>query len=126
MQYLPQKQTLMEAVVVFLASQVAPAVADPALRFRVKIAAHLLQVVYRELQLSDAHTTTEQARLKQLTGLLEGDVHSLREAVDTLIADPTTPPDVLDAIRATLMEGLAAQIAVSEPRFNTALDIEKP
>ncbi|MDG1480311.1 MAG: DUF6285 domain-containing protein [Myxococcota bacterium] len=126
MQYLPQKQTLMEAVVVFLASQVAPAVDDPGLRFRVKIAAHLLQVVYRELQLSDAHTATEQARLMQLTGLLEGDVHSLREAVDTLIADPATPPDVLDAIRAALMEGLAAQIAVSEPRFNTALDIEKP
>ena len=42
MQYLPEKQTLMEAVVVFLASQVAPAIPDPALRFRVKIAAHLL------------------------------------------------------------------------------------
>ncbi|MFT5681828.1 MAG: hypothetical protein ACI8RZ_002746 [Myxococcota bacterium] len=126
MQYLPQKQTLMEAVVVFLASQVAPTVTDPALRFRVKIAAHLLQVVYRELQLSEGHTAAEQDRLSALTGILEGDVPALRSAVDALIADPDTPPDVLDAIRAALMEGLAAQLAVSEPRFNTALDIETP
>ena len=49
----------MEALVVFLASQVAPAISDPALRFRVKIAAHLLQVVYRELQLSEGHSALE-------------------------------------------------------------------
>ncbi len=126
MQYMPQKQTLMEAVVVFLASQVAPAVSDPALRFRVRIAAHLLQVVYRELQLSEGHAAAEQARLAALTGILDGDVPALRAATDALIADPATPPDVLDAIRGALMAGLAAQLAVSEPRFNTDLDIEEP
>lgn len=123
MQYLPEKQTLMEALVVFLASQVAPAISDPALRFRVKIAAHLLQVVYRELQLSEGHTALEEARLAELLSA-PGDVRDLRAAADAVIADPDTPPEVLVALRSALMEGLANQIAVSQPRFNTALDIE--
>ena len=125
MQYLPEREKLLEAVVVFLASQVSPAITDPALRFRVKIAAHLLQVVYRELQLSDGHTSAEHDRLAALLTAPEGDVRALRGAVDALIADPDTPPEVLDAIRSALMEGLANQLAVSQPRFNTALDIEK-
>jgi hypothetical protein len=123
MQYLPEKQTLMEALVVFLASQVAPAISDPSLRFRVKIAAHLLQVVYRELQLTDGHTAAEESRLAELL-TASGDVRDLRAAADAVIADPDTPPEVLDALRSALMEGLANQIAVSQPRFNTALDIE--
>ena len=125
MQYLPQKQTLMEALTVFLASQVAPAISDPALRFRVRIAAHLLQVVYRELELSDGHTVAEQDRLQQVLQVTSGDVPALRSAVDALIADPATPPALLAEIRTALMEGLANQLAVSQPRFDPSLHIER-
>ena len=83
-------------------------------------------MVYRELQLSEGHTHTEAARLAALLTEPQGDVVALRGAVDALIADPDTSPELLDAIRSALMEGLANQLAVSQPRFNPALDIERP
>ena len=37
MQYLPEKEDLLDAVAFFLAKQAAPAVDDPALAFRLKV-----------------------------------------------------------------------------------------
>ena len=125
MHYLPERETLLEAVTVFLASQVAPAIRDRGLRFRVQIAAHLLQVVYRELQLGEGQHAAEVARLAALLdNSADMDVAALRAALVARIEDPATPPEALQAMQAALMDGLADQLAVSQPRFDTRRDIE--
>lgn len=128
---LPDKEALLEAVTVFLASQVAPAIADRGLRFRVQIAAHLLQIVYRELQLGAAHHTAEIARLSALLGDTvppdpDQDLGALRAALVAQIADPQTSPEALRAIQDAVVAGLIDQLAVSQPRFRTDPHIESP
>lgn len=54
MQDAPDRDVLLDAVAGFLADDVVPAIADPALQFRVKIALHLLGGLAREGRAEDA------------------------------------------------------------------------
>lgn len=87
MQDRPTAHELTEAVALFLSEELAPTVTDPRLRFRVLIAANLMQIVTRELAAGDGPLREEQARLLTLLGRddaappAEGDLH---QSVDTL------------------------------------------
>ena len=66
MQDRPDKATLLDAVVRFLAGEVLPAVSDKALNFRLLIAANLLTVVSAELRGDDERLCREAQRLRAL------------------------------------------------------------
>lgn len=68
MQDRPSAQELLDAVRLFLATELLPTVSDPRLRFRTLIAANLLDMLRRELALEPDLLAAEYARLATLLG----------------------------------------------------------
>ena len=132
MQDIPDKSTLLAAVRRFLKADLAAVIPDPALRFRVLIAANLLGVVERELALEGAHHTAEVERLSALcedTALqdlltLDGDDErraGLAATYERLLADEAVDEAALFAhVKATLGE----KLAVINPRFDLSPTID--
>jgi hypothetical protein len=124
MQDRPNKQALLQAVAQFLASEVRPALQeDPALAFRVRIAAHVVQMVGRELASEPGALAREARHLAALTGKEPAhDRAGIEVARAALVQEIRHAP--LDEARfAALLRGvrdtLADRLAVSQPRFDT-------
>src|SRR5436305_3899196 len=64
----PTALELLEAVRLFLETEVAKTAADPRLRFRALVAANALSIASRELVLDDAHASSEARILHALLG----------------------------------------------------------
>ena len=68
MQDNPTSQELLEAVTHFLSAEVVPTVTDPRMKFRALVAANVLHIVMRELEMGDALLQAEWHRLDALMG----------------------------------------------------------
>ena len=130
MQDLPDKQTLLAGVARFLEGEVRPAVTDRGLAFRIRIAAHLLGVVAREVTHEEAHDRAELDALCALLGR-EGSVPSgagdrsdaIREAREAL-SGAIRAGEVSDGDAvAGLLELLATKLSVSNPRFDLTREL---
>ena len=135
MQDLPDRNVLLQAVAGFLHQDVVPQVADRALAFRLRIAAHLVATVARELLGEEAE---DAAQLARLAALLEeappqaGGGRDLRHAAirgatDRLVerarsADPDS--EQAQALRRLVQADLRAKLAVINPGFDLSADIE--
>ena len=138
MQQRPDKTELLAAVARFLEREVKPAIKDPALAFRVLIAASLTGIVAGELQTEDAATAVELDRLAQLLpdaaiaiglekklatreGRKEALVALNRALCDRIRAvDFVKDPQVWSHVTLTLR----GELFTSSPRFDTSIDIE--
>lgn len=68
MQDHPTANELVDAVAHFLGTELAPTLKDPRQKFRVLVAANVLSIVSRELQMGDALLHAEWQRLNALMG----------------------------------------------------------
>ena len=68
MQNLPDRDVLLQAVAGFLIKDVVPGLSDRGLAFRVRIAAHLVATLSRELQTEEADDAAQLARLSAALG----------------------------------------------------------
>jgi hypothetical protein len=140
MQYDPDAGQLLAAVAEWIQNDVRPILKeiDPALGFRALIAANLNRIVAGELATEDMLDFAELDRLRKLLPdhpAAQGDqnksrperraaIAALNGAVTALIRDPATDEATLTAIREHLKASLAEKMAISNPRFSTALEIE--
>lgn len=133
MQDRPTHVELLDAVRAFLAADLAPAVTDRGLRFRVLIAANLLDVVTAELGAADGHFEAEVERLGALMPdvvddqvlerstaagrrqILEVYERALVERIRAGSGDPSEDPALWAHVRQTLVE----KLSVVNPRFDT-------
>ncbi|MEP7120416.1 MAG: DUF6285 domain-containing protein [Byssovorax sp.] len=138
MQQRPDKTELLTAVARFLEREVKPAIKDPALAFRVLIAASLTGIVAGELQTEDAATAAELSRLARIlpeaaTAIgLEGQLATREGRKEALVslnralcdrirsADFVKDPQVWSHVTLTLR----GELFTSSPRFDTSIDIE--
>ena len=135
MQDSPTKTTLLGGVVRFLKEEILPNTPDRGRAFRVRIAAHLVASVAREIEGEEAHDTAELARLAALldTSLPEragesarrGALAQYNEQLADAIRDGDPAVDV-EAARAHVMETLREKLSINQPRFDTRLDPETP
>jgi len=135
MQYLPEKEDLLEAVAHFLAKQAAPAVDDPALAFRLKVAAHLVHGAARESrdeETKDLELLSALGRALQVQPEPRSSSRERHEQIRDLfgqlserIRDPATEPPRLDELRRLVMEVLAQGLRVNQPKFDLSIDIER-
>jgi hypothetical protein len=135
MQDLPEKSLLLDALARFLDDQVRPAIEDPYLSFRLKIAINLAQLVAREIRAEDEHDGRQIQRLAALLG--ESLMHHFtsrtsreewiiarqKRLVEELRVGAVTD-EALDRIRAVLMANLEDKVSVANPRFDTSPIIE--
>ena len=68
MQDHPTSQELVDAVAQFLNTELAPTLSDPRQKFRALVAANVLHIVAREMQMGDALLQAEWHRLNVLMG----------------------------------------------------------
>lgn len=128
MQDRPDKAALLDAVAEFLMHDVKPYITDPALGFRVLIAANLASVAAREERLEAAHDGAQLDRLRWL--LPDVDVRELTSEAALLqlnvsLADRVRNGGIPENRHADLWshvtETLREKLAVINPRFDTSL-----
>ncbi|MCA9560934.1 MAG: hypothetical protein KC583_20440 [Myxococcales bacterium] len=143
MQDFPDKATLLGAVAEFLDKTVRPALdASDApnsrgLAFRVRVAAHMVATVAREVTFEGLHDAAELSRLRALLDRTDDPLppnDMARRATLTelnaelarrLREDPLTEDDQ-DAIRTHLVRTLEEKLSVVQPRFDVKMRIEQP
>ncbi len=138
MQQRPDKTELLTAVARFLEREVKPAIKDPALAFRVLIAASLTGIVAGELQTEDAATAVELERLAAILpdeaaarGLekklatREGRKEALI-ALNRALCDRIRKGDLADdrQVWNHVSLTLRGELFTSSPRFDTSIDID--
>jgi hypothetical protein len=128
MQDRPTADELTEAVSHFLQTELAPAVADPRLRFRALIAANLMAIVTRELRAGDGPARDEWRALAALLGTAgepPADTAGLRAGADALgrelcarirAGDADEGPWA-DAALAFAESSVVARLQIANPRF---------
>ncbi len=137
MQDFPDKATLLGAVAEFLDKTVRPAIEDKGLAFRVRVAAHMVATVAREVTFEGNHDAVELARLRRLLDRADDPLppnDMERRAVLTdlnaelarrLREDALTADDQA-AIRTHLVRTLEEKLSVVQPRFDVKMRIEQP
>jgi len=126
----PDAPTLLAAIARFLAADVLQEVQDPARRFRLRIAAHTLGGIARELAVGSDLARAELAALGAEVPTDSADlptaVAAARRAMVGRIRDPSTGADELGALRKALLDIEGASAALGQPRFSRDLHIEEP
>ena len=133
MQDRPEKEVLLDALANFLIQQVRPAVSDPGLNFRVLIAANIAMQVAAEIRGEESQDAAELTRLRELLSdvPVSSDLTTrsgqqvATKALNQALAERLKTGSV-DFAKATahLKQTLIKKLAVNNPRFDTALDIE--
>lgn len=106
----PEPTTLIEAVREFLATDVEPQL-EGRLRYHLKVAANVLAIVERELQLGEAHAARHAERLKRLG--FESD-ERLAAAIRSGQLD-----DRHQELTCELREAVADKLAVARPGYGS-------
>ena len=109
---------LVRDIAQFLEQPLRPALTEPALIFRLKIATHLLETLAREQAEGPALAAADAARLKELLGPVPDPEVALWARIESGAEDP--------ALRKFLLERLGAELAVTQPRFDRTLTPEAP
>ena len=131
MQDLPSRDALLSGVSRFLVEQVASALDDRGLAFRLKIAVHLIETVRRELANEVVHDARELAGLRALLGGDDGSAEDGHQAeiqrLNAALADLIRDSDdlELEATKTHLMASLRDRLSVVQPRFDLGYDCEK-
>jgi hypothetical protein len=127
----PDANQLLIAIQRFLARDVAPELADRALKFRALIAGHLLGQIERELGARDELDAAERDGLVHLLGDAAADhlggpdeVTALRAELARRIRTSELSGPALADTRAHLLETLAGALSVINPKFDVRHEIE--
>jgi Domain of unknown function (DUF6285) len=132
MQDPPDKETLLDAVALFLVGELKGAVADPKLGFRVLIAAHLTASVAAELRADEAQDAAELARLRALLPDAPGEpaancrseIRRLNGELAARLRDGRLEGGRWQAALEHLQQTLAEKLRVVSPRFDLRPDVE--
>ncbi len=137
MQQRPTKPALLQAIARFLISEVYPNVPDKRLNFRVLIAANLANMVAAEMDSEPALIEAEMARLAELMpdalgrhGIPQSDLEAFRllselnRELAARVRQRRLSPAEKRRAWAHVKETLIRTLAVDNPRFDTAPEIE--
>lgn len=136
MQDRPTTDELTDAVAHFLQSEVAPAMADPRLRFRVLIAANLMAVATRELRTGDGPLRAEWLALADLLGAsvsMPPRAEPLRAAVEAMNRElcarirsgEADGGPWAAAVRAHVESSVVRKLEIANPRFLAKVQAER-
>lgn len=136
MQDRPDKDVLLAAIAKFLDEDVRPAIADPGLAFRVRIAANLARIVAIETNVEDGHDAREiegliailpdQSSDLPIAGATERreSIRMLNLALTERIRDADFDDEQLEQVRLHVERTLVDKLSVVNPRFDTRQEIE--
>jgi hypothetical protein len=109
----PNKTDVLAGVATFLGGTVAKSIEDPGLRFRVKIAAHLLGQIAREVASDPVRLAAEHRVLEVLLGAVDDQEEALLSYIES------TDVGELVGLAGALRQAMKPDLAVIDPRFDT-------
>lgn len=125
MQDHPTSLELINAVAQFLNTELAPTLSDPHLKFRALVAANVLNIVARELELSDAQLRAERERLNELLSEnasgenLRADVERMtRELSQKIRAGEADEGAFHNAVFAHVEQTVIEKLQVTNPKYS--------
>jgi hypothetical protein len=119
----PTAPELLDAVRLFLATELLPAVTDHRLRFRTLVAANLLDMLRRELALEPDLLHAEYARLAALLDDRRREPAGSQALGDAITGQHATLCDLIragqapDACFAAVLDGVRAKLEIANPRY---------
>ena len=129
MQDPPSWEQLVAAVVQLLHDEVIPAMQDPGVRFRTRIAANLLAIVQREHQLGPQQARAERRRLEALLDV-QGSSQPLEQLNRRLHERVAAGQFDRGPARARLIDHLKAsaveRLRIANPKYLARLEAEDP
>lgn len=124
MQDHPTSLELINAVAQFLNTELAPTLSDPRLKFRALVAANVLNIVARELELSDAQLRAERERLNELLSEnasgenLRADVERMtRELSQKIRAGEADEGAFHNAVFAHVEQTVIEKLLIANPKY---------
>lgn len=131
MQDHPTSVELVDAVTQFLTTELAPALTDPRLKFRALVAANVLTIVGRELQLGAELTTAEWHRLDALMGD-DAPGEDFSDEIDVMTralclrirAGQADDGEYRDAVFAHVEQTVIEKLKIANPKYLARMDQE--
>jgi hypothetical protein len=122
----PDKEALLEALARFVENDVKPALQDPALAYRAIIASGLARSLALETRSEEGRETRELARLGEILGApapataaeRKAAIAALNRTLCERIRARGFDARTLARVRTHLLETLADELAVTNPRFD--------
>ena len=109
----PDAATLLEAVQEFLTTEVEPQT-EGRLRYHLKVAANVLAIARRELQLGEAHAATHRDRLRRLGYDSDSELAAAIRAGEL--------DDRLSDLQLELTQTVADKLAVARPGYGQSVN----
>jgi Domain of unknown function (DUF6285) len=113
-QSMPSAPVLLVAAVKYLEEELLPTLTGYH-RFKTRVAANVLNIVRRELELREAQAAAERGRLRALVGH-DGEVEGLSAELSESIRQGAIDLDD-PALRAHLRQSLADALAINNPKW---------
>lgn len=123
MQDKPTDRELLAAVVQFLHTELAPTLTDSRLKFRALVAANVLTIVGRELEIGDVQVEAERTRLLKLLDTTAsddtvGDVERMTRDLAHLIRAGQADEGVFhDAVFAHIEQTVIKKLQIANPKY---------
>jgi Domain of unknown function (DUF6285) len=112
---IPDSATLLRSAVNYLEGELIPTLSGYH-RFQTRVAANVLNIVRRELEMRESLESAERARLKELVGH-DGSVETLNSELCDLIR--TDRIDLNDpSLRSHLKQSLADALSINNPKWS--------
>lgn len=126
MQDSPSAKELLDAVTHFLNTEIAPTLADPRLKFRALVAANVLTIVGRELEMGAAQASAERERLIVLLGTTaDADAEQMTQELARKIRAGDADEGALHAaVLAHVEQTVREKLQVANPKYLERLSRE--
>ena len=121
----PEAHELIEAALEFLGTEALPAIGDPAVGFRLRIAMNALRMVDRELRLGPAVEARARQRLQEFLGSDDSGLQELNAALCNRIragACDAQPVVLLDLLEALTLD----RLGIDNPNYDTYRLLRSP
>ena len=118
----PTAAELIEAVTEFLATEVDPEVTTPDVKFRLRVARNVLDIVARECRSGPEHDRREEIALQELLGEETGDLSHLNQALCERLRRGEFD-NRLGELLPVLTDITMDKLSIDNPRYSTFKDL---
>lgn len=118
----PTAAELIEAVTEFLATEIDPKVTTPDVKFRLRVARNVLDIVARECRSGPEHDQREKLELQTLLGEESPDLSHLNEVICERLRRGDFD-NRLDELLPVLTDITMDKLSIDNPRYSTFKDL---
>ena len=122
---IPSATQLLQSVAAFLDSEVAPALKQSDLKFKLRVATNILAIIEREVATGAAAAAAEVRTLQGLVDSEAGSLAELRGCLAEEIQSGRFDSDLIP-LASQLLPGVCDRMGIDNPRYSTLVELQQP